>query len=286
MKRKNLIMITLCMTVAVSVAMSGCKRQREDMAKKEAAKLQAEMAKKSERVQKPSAEEALQLLREGNERFAAGKAINPRSDAARVALANKEDQGDHAYATIISCSDSRVPVERIFDAGIMDIFVVRVAGNVCGTDECGSIEYGTEHVKTPVLVVLGHSKCGAVKAVTYKLQGKGHELTRNITALVAPIIPAVKRAMKNEPDKKDDEIIPFAVEENVWQGIEDLFTKSPTVRELVNEKKLVVVGAIYDLASGRVNWLPEARVEAILKKVETSPKRVREAPKRTVRAHH
>jgi len=86
-----------------------------------------------------------------------GKSNYPHTDAARLIQAGKENQGDHAYATVITCSDSRVPVEHIFDAGIMDIFVIRVAGNVCDVDEIGSIEYGLAHVHTPVLVVLGHT---------------------------------------------------------------------------------------------------------------------------------
>ena len=125
---------------------------------------------------KPSPEKAIALLKEGNKRFIDGKSIHPHMDAARLAQAGSEDQGDHGYATVITCSDSRVPVELIFDAGIMDIVVIRVAGNVCDVDERGSIEYGLAHVNTPVLVVLGHTQCGAVTAVTHSVQGKGHAL--------------------------------------------------------------------------------------------------------------
>ena len=114
---------------------------------------------------KPSPNEILQMLKKGNERFYTGKATYPNTNAARLAQAGTENQGDHAYATVITCSDSRVPVELIFDAGVMDIFVIRVAGNVCDTDEVGSIEYGLAHVHTPILVVLGHTQCGAVTAV-------------------------------------------------------------------------------------------------------------------------
>ena len=94
----------------------------------------------------------------------------------RLIQAGKESQGDHAYATVITCSDSRVPVERVFDAGVMDIFVIRVAGNVCDVDEVGSIEYGLAHVHTPVLVVLGHTQCGAVTAVTKKVSRESNVL--------------------------------------------------------------------------------------------------------------
>ena len=90
---------------------------------------------------KPSADEALALLKAGNLRFARREPEHPHTDAERLALAAAEDQGNHAYATVLACSDSRVPVERIFDAGVMDLFVIRVAGNVCNADELGSIEY-------------------------------------------------------------------------------------------------------------------------------------------------
>ena len=231
----------------------------------------ASSAKK--RPQKMSPDEAIARLKRGNERFVKGKYDHPNLGEERRKLAHREDQGDHAFATVISCSDSRVPVELIFDAGIMDIFVIRVAGNVCKVDEIGSIEYGLAHVHTPVLVVLGHTSCGAVSAVTSAVQGKKLELERNIPPLVAPIKPAVERAMKLHPEKKGIEIVPYAIEENVWQGVNDLFMASPATRNLVKSGAVKVVGAIYDIASGRVNWLPEAKVTEILKQVEANPKR-------------
>ncbi len=225
---------------------------------------------------KPSPDEAIQLLKEGNERFVNGTPDHPRTDFKRLTQAGSENQGDHAYATVISCSDSRVPVERIFDAGIMDIFVIRVAGNVCGTDEAGSIEYGLAHVHTPVLVVLGHTQCGAVTAVTQAVQGKQQALERNIPPLVKPIGPAVKRAMAAHPGIQGEAIIPMAIEENVWQVIEDLFMASPASREIVKSGKAKVVGAIYDVGNGKISWLPEAKVGEILKKAEADPNAAKE----------
>jgi len=226
---------------------------------------------------KPDAAQALQLLKDGNARFAAGKTENPRSDIARANLAGKSDQRDYAYATIISCSDSRVPVERIFDAGIMDLFVIRVAGNVVDGDEAGSIEYGLAHVKTPLLVVLGHTQCGAVNAVTAAVEGHGHPLERNIPALVDNIRPAISRAQKQHPGLTGQELIPYGIEENVWQGIEDLFMRSPATRELVASGKVKVVGAIYDVSRGIVNWLPATRAAEILVATEKNPQREKDA---------
>ena len=224
---------------------------------------------------KPSPNEVIEMLKEGNARFQSGKSTYPHMNPARLALAGREDQGNFAYATVITCSDSRVPVELIFDAGVMDIFVIRVAGNVCDTDEVGSIEYGLAHVNTPVLVVLGHTKCGAVTAVTHAVHGEGHRLERNIPPLVDNIIPAVKRTISEHPELHGDAIVPYAIEENVWQGIEDLFTKSPAVRNIVKEGKAKVVGAIYNVGTGKVEWLPLKRTDAILKMVEAKPGRER-----------
>lgn len=228
-----------------------------------------EAAKKH--ASKPDPDAVLQMLKSGNERFFTGKATHPQADAARLALAGKEDQGKYAYATVIACSDSRVPVELIFDAGVMDIFVIRVAGNVCDTDEIGSIEYGLAHVNTPVLVVLGHTQCGAVTAVTRAIQGHGHKLERNIPPLVDNIIPAVMRAIEQHKDVRGEEIIPYAIEENVWQGVEDLFMKSPAMRNIVKEGKAKVVGAIYDVGTGKIEWLGPEKVDEIMKQVEASP---------------
>ncbi|MFA6686514.1 MAG: carbonic anhydrase [Desulfuromonas sp.] len=222
-------------------------------------------------VVKPSPDEVIAMLKAGNTRFATGSATQPHADASRLALAGKESQADHAYATIIACSDSRVPVEILFDAGVMDLFVIRVAGNVLDVDEIGSVEYGLVHVNTPVFVVLGHTQCGAVTAVTNTVQGHGHPLERNIPPLVDNIIPAVEKAMAKNPDLHGAEVIPYAVEENIWQGIEDLFMHSPVSRNLVNAGKVKVVGAVYDVSNGNINWLPEEKSAAILKRVEANP---------------
>jgi carbonic anhydrase len=225
------------------------------------------------KVEKPSPDEALRMLKEGNARFVSGKSEHPHTDAARLIQAGKENQGDHAYATVITCSDSRVPVERLFDAGIMDLFIIRVAGNVIDTDEAGSVEYGLAHVNTPVFVVLGHTQCGAVTAVTNEVQGHGHALEVNIPPLVDNIIPAVKRAIETHPEAKGADVIPHAIVENVWQGVNDLFMRSASTRQLVKDGKVKVVGAIYDVGTGKINWLDEGKVDTILAEIEKNPGR-------------
>lgn len=220
---------------------------------------------------KPTPDDAINMLKEGNLRFVGGTSKHPHLNVERLTQAGSENQGDHAYATVITCSDSRVPVEAIFDAGIMDIFVIRVAGNVCDVDERGSIEYGLAHVHTPVLVVLGHTQCGAVTAVTHAVLGQGHALERNIPPLVDNILPAVKKAIADNPDVKGTDIIPMAIEQNIWTGIEELFLESPSTREFVKRGYAKVVGAIYDVGHGTIEWLPEEKTMEILKKVEENP---------------
>lgn len=222
---------------------------------------------------KPSPDQVQAAMAAGNARFAGQTPTHAHADAARLAQAGTENQGDHAVATVLTCSDSRVPVELLFDVGVMDVFVVRVAGNVMNTDELGSIEYGACHVNTPLVVVLGHTQCGAVTAVTQELTGHGHPLERNIPPLVAPIIPAVQKTMREFPKLEGKALVEKAIEENVWEGVRNLFLQSAAVRDLVKAGKVKVVGAIYNVGTGEVAWLPDAKTTAILAEVQADPKR-------------
>ena len=191
-------------------------------------------------------EMALVKLKEGNKRYVEEKSNHGNLDKSR----RKEtaENGQHPYATIIGCSDSRVPIENIFDAGIGELFIIRVAGNVVNTDEAGSIEYGVEHLHTPVLVILGHSSCGAVTAVV-----KNAEVHGNIPKLVENIGPAAQKAK----EKYGSEFSEEAIKNNIWQSIEDLLKKSHITVELIKEGKLKVIGAVYHLDTGEVEWLGE-----------------------------
>lgn len=196
-----------------------------------------------------NAEAALVKLKAGNIRFVSGKTTHPNQDAARRLEIAK---GQTPFVTVLSCSDSRVPVELLFDQGIGDTFVVRVAGNVADTDEIGSIEYGVGHLNTPLLVVLGHTSCGAVKAVFEKADVHG-----SIPELVDNIVPAIARTKAANPDADKAELLAKAVPSNVWVSIEDIFKRSSEVAELVKMSKLRVVGAIYNIETGLVTWLGE-----------------------------
>jgi carbonic anhydrase len=173
-----------------------------------------------------SADEALRLLIQGNERFAANKTAHPHSNFDR--LVDTAEHGQHPFATVLGCSDSRVPVELLFDQGFGDIFVVRVAGGVCADDETGSIEYGVSHLGTPILVVLGHTQCGAVTATVEHEHADGH-----IKSLVSHIEPAVKRVRAAHPELSGAALIEKAVVENVYVAIEELFDHSPMVVDAV-----------------------------------------------------
>jgi carbonic anhydrase len=195
-----------------------------------------------------SADEALRLLKEGNGRYVDGKLQHPRQDGARRALTAA--QGQHPLAAVLTCSDSRVPAEIIFDQGIGDIFVIRVAGNVAATDEIGSIEYAVDHLAAPLVVVLGHTQCGAVTAVV-----DDTKLPPNIANLVEPIKPAVDKAREANPEAAKDVLLKAAITGNVWQAMEDMLRLSPLIREKVKDGQAQVVGALYDLDSGQVQWL-------------------------------
>jgi carbonic anhydrase len=205
----------------------------------------------------PKPTEALKMLQDGNQRFASGQSQHPRADLNRLAVTAAN--GQCPFATILCCSDSRVPPEIIFDQGVSDIFAVRVAGNVVGPSEIGSIEYGVAHAHTPLLVVLGHTQCGAVAAAV-----AGTELPPNIAALVARIKPAALAAAKAHPDLDGKNLVPFAVTENVWESIAEIYRNSSIVRETVKGGHLIVVGAVYDVWSGLTTWLGKHPYEAQL----------------------
>ena len=204
---------------------------------------------------KPEPQKVLDELTEGNHRFTHDRRHHPRSDLQRRQQAHLGNQADHAMATVISCSDSRVPVEMIFDVGIMDLFVVRTAGHALDSAALASVEYGMMHVHTPLLVVLGHTGCGAVTAAMEMVQGGEHPPEQGLRDLLDGIAPSVHRAMADMPQAEDGQVLNRAIEENVRQTLRTILDKSEAIREGVASGAFCVVGAIYDLAHGRVRWL-------------------------------
>jgi carbonic anhydrase len=196
-----------------------------------------------------TADAALKLLQEGNRRWVEGKTKDPNTSDER--REETSSHGQHPFASILTCADSRVAVERLFDRGVGDVFVVRVAGNVAGGSESGSLEYGIEHLHTPLLVVMGHTSCGAVKAAA----ADGPAPAGEVGEIVKRIEPAVERARQSGVE--EGALITAAVKENVWQSIFDLIRHSTLVREHVSSGKLQIVGAVYDVATGEVLWMGE-----------------------------
>lgn len=195
----------------------------------------------------PSAEEVWSSLMAGNKRFVAGK---PQARAL-AALRHKLVAGQSPKAIILSCSDSRVGPELIFDQSLGDIFVVRTAGNVADPVALGSIEYAVEHLHSPLLVVLGHQKCGAVSAAC-----SGEKMpSSNLEAIVDKINPAVTRAKTHA---KVDDLLESAIKENVHQSAHDLLANSEILRLAAESGELSVVEAEYELDSGKVIRLNES----------------------------
>lgn len=192
-------------------------------------------------------DEALKMLQEGNARFVQNSAQRPNCGEDR-----RKDTATHGqtpFATVLACSDSRVPAEHILDRGIGDIFVVRVAGNIIGGSELASVEYAVDHLGTPLFVVLGHTKCGAVTAVVQE-----GLLGGNLRGLSEKILPAVERAKHAHPGVSEDQLVIETVKANLWKVIEDAFATSSCLREKTKSGDLKVIGAVYDLHSGEIDW--------------------------------
>jgi carbonic anhydrase len=204
----------------------------------------------------PTPDEALATLRAGNERFKSGKSTHPHVGAKRLV---ETAAGQHPIATILSCSDSRVPPEVLFDEGIGDVFAIRVVGNVVDTAEMASVEYGVDHLGTALLVVMGETKCGAVTAVATRATVHGH-----IPALLEHINEAVEATRKRYPSATDTDLVPEATRANVFQSIATLLKESDSVRERVESGKAQLVGALYDVETGNVEWLGRHQEEAAL----------------------
>jgi len=189
--------------------------------------------------------EATSKLKEGNGRYTGGNLQHPGQTAERRAELTKNQ---HPFATIVSCSDSRVPPEIVFDQGLGDLFIVRVAGNVINDEGLGSIEYSVDHLGTRLILVLGHQSCGAVKAARETIAAKG-KAPGHIESLVAAIKPAV------EATAKDD--LETTVKANVKNVVQALRASTPILKAKVDSGDVQVIGGYYSLDTGAVTFLDE-----------------------------
>lgn len=198
------------------------------------------------------ATEALKRLREGNERFVSGV----RSVEAMLSHTRRDQlaTGQEPFAIILGCSDSRVPAELVFDQGLGDLFVIRVAGNIVAPSQIGSVEFAAEQFKTRLVVVMGHTQCGAVCATVDEMQRPTGEQSLNIKAIVDRIRPVVEPFRQTELWNRKEELITQAIRANVLASVNQLKHGSQALEQLVESEGLVIVGAEYDLQSGKVNF--------------------------------
>lgn len=191
---------------------------------------------------RPTADKAMEILLEGNRRFVKGKLEHPNHcEESRHAVAD----GQEPIATILTCADSRVPPVDIFDQGIGDLFVIRVAGNIIGDHSLGSIEYAVLHLHTPLVIVMGHSCCGAVGAVASDIRLDGH-----MSSFTAPIQTAIKKVKGMEGDLVDN-----AAKEVAIMIASQIATSEPIINDIVKVDKVRVIPAYYDLKTGEVSFL-------------------------------
>lgn len=195
--------------------------------------------------------EALERLREGNRRFVADvRSESPASPTRRRELA----AGQAPFAIILGCSDSRVPAEIVFDQGLGDLFVIRVAGNIVAPSQVGSVEFAAERFGTRLVVVLGHSRCGAILATLEELGRPSTDQSRNLRSIVDRIRPSVEALLTTELEKNPEALVRQAVRANIRVSANQLRHGSELLEQLIQKDGLLVVGAEYSLETGIVDF--------------------------------
>lgn len=197
---------------------------------------------------KPIPTDPLGKLQYGNERFVKDALLPPKVD--EMTRYTLETEGQHPFAVVVSCSDSLVPPEIIFNQGLGDLFVVRVAGNIVNEENLASIEYAVEHLKAPLIVALGHTHCGAVKAAV-----AGKHLEGHLPHLVAHIEPVIRQLRHTHPHLKDDALVERVIQENVRYTIRVILERSEIVRKHYEAGKVQFAGGVHHLREGKVEWL-------------------------------
>jgi carbonic anhydrase len=202
--------------------------------------------------------EALSRLQQGNSRFVANQINSDSVDhARRAALA----AGQEPFAIILGCSDSRVPAELVFDQGFGDLFVIRVAGNIVAPSQVGSVEFAASRFGTRLVVVLGHSGCGAITATLEEITGRATSQSRNLRSIVNRVRPSVETLLTSRHDDDEDGLLRDAVRANVRASVNHLRHGSELLERLSLDDGLLVVGAEYSLETGVVTFLDDMREE-------------------------
>src|SRR5262245_52507891 len=202
-----------------------------------------------------SADEALTLLREGNRRFVMNqsRAGSASHHERRLSLVS----GQEPFAIVLGCSDSRVPAELVFDQGFGDLFVIRVAGNIVAPSQVGSVEFAAARFGTRLVVVMGHSQCGAVTAAVEEAVGAETTESRNLRSIVDRVRPSVETVVLARPADNVEELVSHAVRANVRASVDHLRHGSQLLEALIQRDGLSVVGAEYSLESGVVSFFDE-----------------------------
>ena len=245
---KNKILL-LGAAILLSVPVFGQKSTAKKM-KSQTSKVTKVLTEQDRSKLSPS--DVVSRLKKGNVNFVSGK-VTVYDHASQVKEASK---GQHPQAIILSCLDSRVPVEEIFDMSIGDLFVGRVAGNIEDKNMIGSFEFGAAVAGAKVIVVLGHTACGAVKHAVDKTDAASLGMN-DLAYLLAEIDPAVTASLKDGEERKstNKKLVATSIQKNVEMTIDDIRKKSPTLKKMEEEGKLKIVGAVYDLETGKVTWL-------------------------------
>ncbi|MFC7297300.1 carbonic anhydrase [Herminiimonas aquatilis] len=199
-----------------------------------------------------TAKDALERLREGNRRFVAD--IRNDDNTSTRARRKEVADGQEPFAIILGCSDSRVPAEMVFDQGLGDLFVIRVAGNIVAPSQVGSVEFAAAQFKTKLVVVLGHSKCGAIVATLEELKRPTENQSRNLKSIVDRIRPSVETLLETDLKHDHDALVHQSIRANIRASANHLRHGSELLENLIQNEGLVVVGAEYSLETGAVEF--------------------------------
>ena len=201
-------------------------------------------------------QEALERLREGNRRFVA----NVRGSDAFVSHTRRAEltAGQQPFAIILGCSDSRVPAEIVFDQGLGDLFVIRVAGNIVAPSQVGSVEFAAAQYGTRLVVVMGHSQCGAILATIAEIQKPTENQSRNLRAIVDRVRPSVEALLHTALRDDPEALIKGAVRTNIRKSVDHLRHGSDVLEQLIRDEGLLIVGAEYSLETGVVEFFEDA----------------------------
>ncbi len=197
---------------------------------------------------------SINKLKEGNQRYVSGK-LN--SEAASPQRRSQLVDGQAPFAIVLGCADSRVPVEMVFDQGVGDLFVIRVAGNIVDRTVAGSAEFAVAKLGCKLIVVLGHSKCGALQAALNEMEKPSKKLSQNLRTIVDAVQPALRTTMSNTPNQDPDTILAEAIQVNATHSVQILCNSSKILGPLVDAGDLTIIAAQYDLETGKVEWFDE-----------------------------